>query len=637
MGIRLKLIIGMGAALLISIFVMVALNIFQMRGLLDRYLLETALPASLESIAHSVERDMEAPITASEMIADNTFLKDWIAEGEPDDGLDAVTRFLEAVRSRHNGVSAHFVSAETGNYYSHKGIDRVIDRSDDAWFYDFIDTGKAISLSMDVDESTGRPTLFINARMESGGEAVAVTGIGLGLNQMAERIRGFRFAETGIVYLVSSDGQINIHPDLDMTGESLSDTVTPETATQLLQQPDFEMGHFERNGEEFVAASMPLTEGGWRIVAEVPSDEIYGAASRANAISLIVGIVVTAIFLGIVALVATRLTRPLSRITLALTEIGKGGGDLTRTLEVDSQDEIGELAGGFNKFVGAQREMIRNLLETAVRLQGFVEQISQVVAANTTRAGEQSHLTESVATAVYEMETTVQEIARNATETANQLEQVGQHASNIREGMSESIRQVSGMAEDIRESATANQQLAREVEDIGRVIDVINDISDQTNLLALNAAIEAARAGEHGRGFSVVADEVRSLARKTQASTEEIRAIIERLQEGSKRSVKAMQAGEKATESTVKATQGMGEALDEIGGSVDRIVGMSHQVAAATEEQTSVTEDISRNVQNIAELSTRSSEDMTSVNREIDELRDMADDLAAQMKAFRLD
>ena len=139
--------------------------------------------------------------------------------------------------------------------------------------------------------------------------------------------------------------------------------------------------------------------------------------------------------------------------------------------------------------------------------------------ANTDRAKEQSSLTDSVATAVCEMEATVQEIAKSATETANQLEQVGNSASDIRDGMSRSIAQVEGMAENIRESASAIQQLAVEARDIGQVIEVINAISDQTNLLALNAAIEAARAGEHGRGFSVVADEVRSLAQKTQSST----------------------------------------------------------------------------------------------------------------------
>lgn len=529
------------------------------------------------------------------------------------------------------------MSAETGNYYTHNGIDRTVTRQADPWFFAFLQSGEKMALSLDVDKATGMLTLFINVRMENRGEAVAVAGIGLRLDQMAERIREFRFAETGIIYLVSSNGRITIHPDVQKTDQPLSKVLPSSTAKELMASATYQLTEFDRDGISYIAASLPLSIADERVVVEVPSAEIYGEVSRANKISLLVGVFVALIFLGIVALVATRMTRPISEITRVLSEIARGGGDLTQELAIDRKDELGQLANEFNRFVESQREMIRDLLETAVRLKKFVEQTSTLMVTNTHRAKEASDLTDSVATAVCEMEATVQEVAKSATETAHQLEHVGRGANDIREGMSHSITQVGDMANDIRESASAIQKLAVEVQDIGQVTEVINAISAQTNLLALNAAIEAARAGEHGRGFSVVADEVRSLAQKTQSSTQQIRTIIERLHKGSERAVQAMTASEKATEQTASTSESMGKALERIVESVDRIVEMSHQVAAANEEQSSVTEDISSNVQNISHLSARSAEDMVAASGDVEELRAMAEKLETQMKAFRLD
>jgi methyl-accepting chemotaxis protein len=637
MSIRLKLIAGMGAALLASTLVLVTLNIFQMQDFLDRYLLNSALPANLEAVANSVERDLQVPITTSRMIAENSYLKEWLSNGEPEQELGAVTRYLAGVQQSENALSAYLISEKTGKYYYNKGIDRTVTRAADPWFFSFLQSGEPMELSLDVDNTTGVLTLFINMRIDVGGKAAGVAGIGLRLDQLAERIRDFRFGETGIVYLVSSGGQVTLHPDIQKTDHPLSTLIPSAAAKALMANSTYQLTEFQRDGRDYIAASLPLSIADQRVVVEVPASEIYGEINQANTIALLIGAFVALIFLGIIAMVATRMTRPITKITNALTDIAKGGGDLTQELAIDRKDELGQLAEGFNRFVGSQRDMIRDLLETAIRLKQFVEQTSGVVTQSAQRAKEESQLTDSVATAVCEMEATVQEVAKSATETANQLEQVGRGANDIREGMSRSIAQVGGMASDIRESASAIQKLAQEVQDIGQVIEVINAISDQTNLLALNAAIEAARAGDHGRGFSVVADEVRSLAQKTQSSTQQIRTIIERLQEGSERAVQAMAASEKATEETASTSESMGQSLERIVESVDRIVDMSHQVAAANEEQSSVTEDISANVQNISNLSTHSAEDMNTAARDIEELRALAEKLETQMRAFRLD
>jgi len=636
MTIRQKLLLSMGGALLLSVALVVSVGIWQSRQQLETYWLGSALPANIRAIAQEIEKDLTGGITASELIADNSLMQNWIERGEPEAEWPLNREYLETVARRQKADSAHFVSALSRNYYTQKGITRKVTAENDGWFFGFLDKGLKRALQLDVDKSSGKPTLFINVRIEHNGKALGISGLGIGLQEMAERIRKFRFAETGIVYLIDNNGKILIHPDLKMSGVDLAQHLPAAEAQKLLAANAGDLVEFERDGQPIIASGMQLDAVDWHLVVEVPRSEIYGALHKATLLSLTVGIVTALVFLGLIALLADRMTQPLRRITQALISIGQGGGDLTQTLKIESNDELGQLARGFNDFMESQRQMIRGILETAEQVKTYTEQIEEVVTTNHSWASEQSKLTDSVATAIYEMEATVQEVARNATETATKLENVGSDAGRIRGDMERSVTQVNSMSSDIRESADAIGQLAQQVNDIGQVIQVISAISEQTNLLALNAAIEAARAGEHGRGFAVVADEVRNLARRTQESTSEIEAIIERLQQGSQRAVKAMEAGEGATGETVSAAKRMGEALTSISDNVSDVVGLSHQVATATEEQSSVTEDISRNVQNISELSSRSSDGLTVCRQEVQELAKLAQQLAKQMMQFRL-
>ncbi|WP_430460946.1 methyl-accepting chemotaxis protein [Thalassolituus sp. LLYu03] len=636
MTIRQKLMISMGAALLLSLALVVGISIWQSRQQLETYWLGSALPANVKAIGKEVERDLKGGITASELIADNAILQNWIERGEPADEWPLNQEYLGAIARRQKADSAHFVSALSHKYYTQKGIDRVVTPERDGWFFGFMNKGIKKALELDVDKSSGKPTLFINILIERNGKPLGISGLGIGLQQMADRIRQFRFAETGIVYLVNDRGQILIHPDLKLSRTDFAANVPPEQAAILMKSGPDKLVEFSRNGKPMLAAAMALDEVDWHLVVEVPRDEIYGTLRRSTLMFAIIGIVVAVVFLGLIALLADRMTAPLRRVTAALISIGQGGGDLTQRLRAESNDELGQLARGFNDFMDSQGRMISGILGTAESVKTYSEQIEEVVTTNHSWASEQSKLTDSVATAIYEMEATVQEVARNATETAHKLENVGQDAGRIRGDMERSVTQVNSMSDDIRESADAISQLAQQVNDIGQVIQVISAISEQTNLLALNAAIEAARAGEHGRGFAVVADEVRNLARRTQESTSEIEGIIDRLQKGSQRAVKAMEAGAGATGETVAAAERMGEALTSISENVSDVVGLSHQVATATEEQSSVTEDISRNVQNIAELSSRSSDGLTVCQREVQALAKLAQQLAQEMRQFKV-
>ncbi|HLA32278.1 MAG TPA: methyl-accepting chemotaxis protein, partial [Pseudomonas sp.] len=245
-------------------------------------------------------------------------------------------------------------------------------------------------------------------------------------------------------------------------------------------------------------------------------------------------------------------------------------------------------------------------------------------------------MTDMVATAVHEMGLTVQEIARNASNAAQASHSARDEAKQAREVVGESIGHIENMSAQIGDAATAVGELADQVASIDQVLAVIRGISEQTNLLALNAAIEAARAGEQGRGFAVVADEVRTLAQRTQASTDEIQQMIARLKKGAETAVSSMHAGQAATGTGVEASQRTGQSLSAITEQVEQISDMNTQVAAATEEQSSVTEEINRNVQGIADLAHATADETRSCREDCQTLRGLADDLAKQMGNFKL-
>ena len=227
---------------------------------------------------------------------------------------------------------------------------------------------------------------------------------------------------------------------------------------------------------------------------------------------------------------------------------------------------------------------------------------------------------ESVATAMNEMSHTVQDVAQNAADTAAATEQADRDVTHGKTVVTDTINGINKLAVEVEHVSTAISKLAADSEQIGSVVHVIRSIADQTNLLALNAAIEAARAGEQGRGFAVVADEVRTLASRTQASTDEIQKMIQQLQQGASTAVQAMEQGQAITQASVQQANNANNSLGEITQAVSRISDMSMQIATASEEQSSVTDEINRNISNIngvAEITATASQETTNLTREL--------------------
>ena len=317
----------------------------------------------------------------------------------------------------------------------------------------------------------------------------------------------------------------------------------------------------------------------------------------------IIGIAV--LVLIIIAVIGAFLTgtivRPLRQMKVNLDDIASGDGDLTRRLTVSGNDELGELAGSFNRFVDKIHGLVRQIAEMTAQLSGLVSEVSDQAHLSEKAMERQRHETDQVATAINEMSAAAHEVAKSAqgaAVAAQQTDAEGQAAKRVVDG---SIKQIHALVNDIRNSGTSLDSLQNDVSSIVNVLGVIRSIADQTNLLALNAAIEAARAGEAGRGFAVVADEVRALASRTQQSTQEIQTMIDRLQTGTQGAVEAMRRSSEAGDGTSARANEAGTSLDTIAGLIGTINSMNAQIASAAEEQTAVAEEINRSVHQIAE------------------------------------
>ncbi|PZW99189.1 methyl-accepting chemotaxis sensory transducer with Cache sensor [Pseudomonas sp. 478] len=638
-SIQWQLILSMGTALLVSILIVVGIYTLVVNRLAERYLVEQALPSSIEAMRNDIERILVQPLTAAKDIASNSMVRDWLAGGENSAQTNTFVTYLEGIRAEHKAFTALIVGTASNHYFTEKGLDRTLSRSNpkDAWFYSFLDSNQPRTLNIDNDTATGELALFIDLKVEQAGKVVGVAGLGLSMKELSELIHNFNFGERGKVYLVRSDGLIQVHPEAQFSGKrTLAEQIGTPAAQAVMGQQAATHSSFDRDGEDFLALSLPLRDLGWTLVAEVPQSQIYAEARRAMWMSSGIGLAVALVCLMLVVLLARGLVRPIRQVTAALVAIGSGGGDLTHRLDSSRADELGDLARGFNRFLESQRDMIGEVLTTSERLRTAVGQVARVVDNTAERSGRQQEMTDMVATAVHEMGLTVQEIAQNAGNAAVASQTARDEAMQAREVVGGSIRHIESMSDEIGLAASAVGELAHQVASIDQVLAVIRGISEQTNLLALNAAIEAARAGDMGRGFAVVADEVRTLARRTQSSTDEIQQMIGSLKQGAENAVSSMHSGQAATGTGVESSQRTGVSLTAITGQVERISDMNHQVAAATEEQSAVTEEINRNVQGISDLARATAGEVRACREDCQTLQRLADDLARQVGGFKL-
>ena len=329
------------------------------------------------------------------------------------------------------------------------------------------------------------------------------------------------------------------------------------------------------------------------------------------------------------------ITKPTRELRVAFEAVDRSA-DLSLRAPVLSSDGIGVAATAFNHLMDSFQGLVGSIAESTGRLAGTAAELSQLSAQTGSAAADQQAETEHVAAAMNQMTSTVQDIARSAAEAAQAAQLADQQTQTGDRVVKSVISSIEGLAGEVQSTADVVAKLEDETVNIGSVLDVIRNIAEQTNLLALNAAIEAARAGEQGRGFAVVADEVRTLASRTQQSTQEIQVMIEQLQAGAKDAVHAMEQGREHANASAGEAREAGNALAEALSAVATISDMNTQIASAAEQQGTVAEEISRNLGNINALSTQSAEGAERATAAADGLNQISDELQTQAGRFRV-
>ncbi len=365
-------------------------------------------------------------------------------------------------------------------------------------------------------------------------------------------------------------------------------------------------------------------------------DKLDADSSATQTMTLVIAVI--AILAGIIlaTLVTLAIKRSFSRVTQSLNDIAAGEGDLTRRLDDSGNDEVAILSQAFNRFIQRIHELVKHVYASSQQLTSAAEEMSSISQETLEGASRQLSETEQAATAMNEMTSTVQEVARSASEASAAAREADQESNSGNSVVNQVVNEIRDLADEVNVSARAINELNVDTENIGTVLVVIRGIAEQTNLLALNAAIEAARAGEQGRGFAVVADEVRTLASKTQESIQEIQQMIERLQAGAKSAVAAMEKGRDKTESTVARAEEAGQVLAHITEAVARIVDMNTQIATAAEEQSAVAEEINRNVVTVNEIANQTADGAQRNSVSSSELSRLSSELQQLVGSFRI-
>ena len=630
LSIRSKLVIAMLMAVVISTSIVGFVGHSKAKDLLISRLQQSDLPNLLQRVRNAVDGEISEMKVLTKSIATNSFLLDWVESGSSIDNEANVIKMLNKIAKDNNLSNASFADRKTAKYWNQDGFLRVLKNDNlDGWFFAFKNSGKAESAST-YGYPNGGVDVFVNYQELNGR---GVSGLSKSFNDMVNYLNSFKIEETGFVYLVDNSGLVKIHKEKEKSEKVKLADIYNNIDTQALFSKE---GFAFQETNDLIVATSYISSLDWYVVAEVPKAELYIGLNESRNHMFMWFAIVIIVFIFISIMLAKSLTRPINDLAGLFKELGEGEGDLSYRLSETGSDEVSRLAHGFNAFISNIHSVVNDVSTTSKDVHQASVKVSQDAEQSRLDAQGQRDIATQVATAISEMGSTIAEIATNAAQAADATNEANGQAKNAQLVVKESTESINQMAQNMESVSITIESLADKSNAISSVLDVIRGISEQTNLLALNAAIEAARAGEQGRGFAVVADEVRSLAKRTSESTDEINQMISLLQLESNRAVDSVRESKETAEMGVTDAQQTNQALDEIVANIQQISDLNTQVATATEEQAAVVGEINIHVHAISDSTESGAETSASMASSSESLSSMAMNLDSLVRRFKL-
>ncbi|MFY8352351.1 methyl-accepting chemotaxis protein [Pseudoalteromonas sp. SSM20] len=641
-SIRNALILTITCALVLSTLLSTLFTSVQFNQVFEKFNDKAYFPALLGKVEASIRAELNTPLALAHAMEQNTYLTNWAFEGENPNQWPEIQAYFQHIKAKNDAAVVFWVSNITGKYYQNDGILKTMSRSDarDSWFYSFMQKPLKQQLAVAIHQETNKLIAYVNVKVEQPGKVYGLTGLGYDISRITDIIKSNKIGQSGYVFLVKSDNTIAAHPNENLVGEAFSNISKYQAIAKLVAQSAVTnqalIEKHDLDGVEHYVASQELEGTGLKLVALLPSSETTEQVSSALLKTMGVSIVIALVFIVLMVFQANRIARSIAAISDKLFGMGKQDGDLTIRLDESRSDELGTLAKGFNAVIENNQGMISNLKQIEAQLVEDIQALVNSFETVTNLSYQQDGLSEQVASAITQMGTTVAEVSNLALDTAKTSEEAVENTKQSMVQIDANANAMAALTKVIENAHQDIQRLAEQAESINSIVDVINAISEQTNLLALNAAIEAARAGEQGRGFAVVADEVRTLASKTQGSTQQIRSQIEQFQTSTEVVLAAMANGYETTKAVSDSSLESSKKLALIDSCITDVKDMNQQIATATEEQNSVVQHINESAVEIADLSRQFNAIAIEDKAQLQQLSDLASELSALISRFKV-